>query len=90
MSKVITKQVLNKVFWRGIFMQFSWNYERMQTLGYCWTILPVLKKIYKDDSQGLKSAVTRNLEFFNTSSLYGNAVRVFPWLWKKLLLMVKK
>ena len=66
MSKVITKQDLNKVFWRGIFMQFSWNYERMQALGYCWTILPVLKKIYKDDSQGLKSAVTRNLEFFNT------------------------
>ena len=46
MSKVITKQDLNKVFWRGIFMQFSWNYERMQALGYCWTILPVLKKIY--------------------------------------------
>lgn len=47
MSKVITKQDLNKVFWRGIFMQFSWNYERMQALGYCWTILPVLKKFIK-------------------------------------------
>ncbi len=38
----------------------------MQALGYCYTILPVLKKLYKNDPEGLKKAVTRNLEFFNT------------------------
>jgi mannose/fructose/sorbose-specific phosphotransferase system IID component len=65
-EKIITKSDLNRVFRRGIGMQFSWNYERMQALGYCWTILPVLKKLYKDDDEGLKTAVIRNLEFFNT------------------------
>lgn len=65
-ENIITKKDLNRVFRRGIGMQFSWNYERMQALGYCWTILPVLKKIYKNDEEGLKKAVIRNLEFFNT------------------------
>lgn len=67
MSKqVISKKDLNKLFWRGIGFQFSWNYERMQGLGYCWAILPILKKLYKNDSEGLRKAVKRNLEFFNT------------------------
>lgn len=64
--KVITKKDINRVFRRGIAMQLSWNYERMQALGYCWTILPVLKKIYKGNDERLKKAVIRNLEFFNT------------------------
>lgn len=65
-TSVITKKDLNRVFRRGFAMQFSWNYERMQALGYCWVILPILKKLYKDDPEGLKAAVIRNLEFFNT------------------------
>ncbi|MEF9892971.1 MAG: PTS system mannose/fructose/sorbose family transporter subunit IID [Anaerorhabdus sp.] len=65
-TNIITKKDLFTVFLRGIGYQFSWNYERMQALGYCWTILPVLKKIYKDDPDKLHEAVTRNLEFFNT------------------------
>lgn len=65
-SGVITKRDLISVVWRGIFLQLSWNYERMQALGYCYCILPILKKLYKDDPEGLKKAVTRNLEFFNT------------------------
>lgn len=65
-NNIITKKDLNRVFRRAFGMQFSWNYERMQALGYCWTILPTLKKLYKDDPEGLKHAVNRNLEFFNT------------------------
>lgn len=65
-NTIITKKDLNRTFRRGFGLQFSWNYERMQALGYCWTILPILKKLYKDDSEGLKTAVIRNLEFFNT------------------------
>lgn len=65
-NSIITKKDLNRVFIRSFGMQFSWNYERMQALGYCWSILPVLKKLYKDDAEGLKAAVVRNLEFFNT------------------------
>ncbi len=62
----ITKKDLARICRRGIGMQFSWNYERMQALGYCFSILPALKKIHQDDPEGLKESVIRNLEFFNT------------------------
>lgn len=65
-EQIVSQKDLRRIFFRGIGMQFSWNYERMQALGYCWTLLPILKKIYKDDPAGLKAAVVRNLEFFNT------------------------
>lgn len=65
-SNAITKKDLNRVVRRNILLQLSWNFERMQALGYCYTILPVLKKLYKNNPEGLKKAVERNLEFFNT------------------------
>ena len=61
----LTKKELVNIFWRGHLLQASWNFERMQSLGYTWIILPALKKYYKDDPEGLQRAVARNLEFFN-------------------------
>lgn len=65
-QKKISHGDLIKVFWRSFFLQGSWNYERMQALGYAWTIKPALEKLYGDDKEGLKAALERNLEFFNT------------------------
>ncbi len=64
---IITKKDMWILFWRGMLLQLSWNFERMQGLGYCYCVLPVLRKLYKDDPEGLKKAVQRNLEFFNTA-----------------------
>lgn len=36
----ITKRDLIRIFWRGIGMQFSWNYERMQALEILSSGLP--------------------------------------------------
>lgn len=44
----------------------SFNYERMQAGGFTWAMLPILKKIYKDDKPGLSAAMKDNLEFINT------------------------
>jgi mannose/fructose/sorbose-specific phosphotransferase system IID component len=65
-TQVITKKELNSIFWRSMLLQLSWNYERMQSVGYCYSILPALKKIYANNPDHLNEAVTRNLEFFNT------------------------
>ncbi|EEX6909767.1 PTS N-acetylgalactosamine transporter subunit IIC [Escherichia coli] len=46
--------------------QASFNYERMQAGGFTWAMLPILKKIYKDDKPGLSAAMKDNLEFINT------------------------
>ena len=64
----ITKKDMWTLFWRGMLLQLSWNFERMQGLGYCYCILPILKKLYRDNPEGLKKAVKRNLEFFNTTT----------------------
>jgi len=60
----MTSGVLCRAFARSFFVQASWNFERMQNLGFCYAILPVLKSLYSGDE--LKSAIKRHLEFFNT------------------------
>ncbi len=61
----LDKKTLNKMAMRSMFLQASFNYERMQAGGWLWGILPGLKKIHtnKDD---LAASMSHNLEFFNT------------------------
>ncbi|MDI3311515.1 MAG: mannose/fructose/sorbose PTS transporter subunit IID [Thermoanaerobacterium sp.] len=56
---------LLKIFWRMQFYQISWNYERMQNLCYCYSMIPVLKKLYKTKER-LSVALKRHMEYFNT------------------------
>ena len=65
-SKVITKQDITKLGLLSTFLQASFNYERMQAGGFLVSQLPLLKKIYKDDKEGLSAAMQDNLEFINT------------------------
>ncbi len=61
------KKILRAVTFRsGFLLQCSWNYERMQALGYLFSILPALKRIYRDNEL-LKRAAKIHLEFFNTN-----------------------
>ncbi|WP_171333874.1 PTS system mannose/fructose/sorbose family transporter subunit IID [Enterococcus cecorum] len=53
------------VAWRSTFLQGSWNYERMQNGGWCYAMIPAIKKLYKDP-EDRKAALKRRLEFFNT------------------------
>lgn len=66
-ENIVDKKTLNSVFLRSLQMEFSWNYERQMNMAYCYAIIPALKKIYKDDLEGLKKALKRHLEFFNTT-----------------------
>ena len=61
----INKKDLNKMFWRLLAFQLSWNYERMQNLGYLFVMKPILKKVYKNSTKEEKiQAMKRHLEFF--------------------------
>ena len=64
-AKPLDKKTLNKMVWRSLFLQASFNYERMQAAGWLYGILPGLEKIHtnKDD---LSKSMKHNLEFFNT------------------------
>ncbi|HGW6192383.1 TPA: PTS system mannose/fructose/sorbose family transporter subunit IID, partial [Enterococcus faecalis] len=67
MENKITKKDLNKVFWRSQLIQFSHNYERMQSLGTLFGMSPILKRLYKNRSKEERiAAYARHLEFFNS------------------------
>ena len=53
------------IFFRSFFIQAGWNYERFQNLGFAFSILPALKKIY-GTGEALNAAVLRHLGLFNT------------------------
>ncbi len=62
----ITKRDLKKVYRRWLLGgQTGWNYERMQGLCYCFSMMPVLRKLYTKE-EDLKKAVKQHLQFFNT------------------------
>lgn len=62
----LDKKTLNQMVWRSLFLQASFNYERMQAAGWLYGILPGLKKIHGDDKDDLAASMSHNLEFFNT------------------------
>ncbi|AWX14757.1 PTS mannose transporter subunit IID [Mergibacter septicus] len=66
-ERKVTKSDLNSVVLRSNLFQGSWNFERMQALGFAFSMVPVIKRLYPDpNSQERKDAIKRHLEFFNT------------------------
>lgn len=61
----LTKSDRKKVWWRSTFLQGSWNFERMQNLGWAYTLIPAIKKLYTKKEDQI-AALERHLEFFNT------------------------
>jgi mannose/fructose/N-acetylgalactosamine-specific phosphotransferase system component IID len=67
----LTKADLWQAFVRYVFAaQLGWNYERMQSVGYCYSMLPILKKTHPDP-EDFKEAFITNLNFFNTNPIVG-------------------
>lgn len=68
MSNVkFTKKDINRAYFRWYLGgETGWNYEKMQGLGYCYTMMPFLKKIYQDEDE-LNKAVKNHLQFYNSN-----------------------
>ncbi len=61
----LTKGDIWSMFFRSNFLLGSFNFERMQSIGFCVTLIPAIKRLYskkEDQAEALK----RHLEFFNT------------------------
>lgn len=65
-ERKLTKKDLNRVAIRSLGMEWDWNYERQMNMAFCYSMLPIIKKLYpnKDDQT---EAMQRHLEFFNTT-----------------------
>lgn len=63
-GKKLTKKDKVSMFIRSNFLQGSWNFERMQSLGFCFAIIPAIRRLYEGEER--EEALKRHLEFFNT------------------------
>ncbi len=68
----LDRSVVRKAMWRHLItLQWSWNYERMQALGYLYSMLPVINAVYKDKADRIV-AMKRHLVFYNTNPQVGS------------------
>lgn len=61
----VSKKTLTKMIWRSTMLQASFNYERMQSGGWLWAMLPGLEEIHTN-KQDLATSMTHNMDFINT------------------------
>ncbi|MEG2291052.1 MAG: PTS system mannose/fructose/sorbose family transporter subunit IID [Clostridium sp.] len=66
-KKVLTKKDYLITSLRAFFLQNGFNYGNYQGLGYANILYPSLKKIYKNNEDGLKDTLEENIEFFNSN-----------------------
>jgi len=70
-SVKLSRTVLRQTFVRFIFVgQLGWNYERMQSVGYCYSMLPIFR-VTRPDPEDFRDAFITNLNFFNTNPIIG-------------------
>ncbi|WP_159649642.1 PTS system mannose/fructose/sorbose family transporter subunit IID [Erysipelothrix aquatica] len=72
-NKVIDTKTLKQTFRRSFFSMTSINYERYTSLGFCYAMIPTIRKLYKTESEQIE-ALRRHNEFFNCHPYTGNAV----------------
>lgn len=76
LTKKLTKSEINKAFWiYQLGCEESNSYERLQSLVYCASMIPAIKKLYAGDKEAQKAALKRHLTFFNTEGTIGASIQ---------------
>ena len=65
-QKKITQGDLVSMFLRSNLQQASFNFERIHGLGFCYDMIPAIKRLYPENNEARRQAIKRHLEFFNT------------------------
>ena len=53
--------------------EVSNSFERMQSVAFCYSMIPILEKLYKK-KEDLSEALVRHLNFFNTQGIWGTPI----------------
>ncbi len=70
----LTKKDLTGSWMRWItFGQTCYNYERMQGMGFCHSMLPIIKRLYPN-KEDRAAAMQRHLTYYNTENNWGSMV----------------
>ena len=71
-EKTLDRSDLNKAWWIWTFFNLSaFSMERMQAPAFVYMMSPVMKRLYGDDPEEIKSALKRHMVFFNTEPQTG-------------------
>ncbi len=72
--KKVSKKTLNSSFWRWWYGNLTcFSQEHMQTFGYMWSMLPIIKELYATKEEQSK-AMEAYYPFFNTEPQIGSIV----------------
>lgn len=71
--ELLTDKELKQTFRRSFFSMTSINYERYCSLGFCYAMIPAIKKLYPNKEDQI-AALKRHNEFYNCHPYTGNAV----------------
>ncbi|WP_134078772.1 PTS mannose transporter subunit IID [Haemophilus haemolyticus] len=69
----LTKGDILSTYFRSTFLLGSFNFERMQSMGFCVSMIPTIKRLYSKKGDQA-AALKRHLEFFNTQPWVGSAI----------------
>lgn len=69
---LITRPDIKSIFYRSMFLEANFNFETCQNTGFAFSLVPVIKKLYKTPA-AISVALKRHLQFFNTSP-YGSTL----------------
>lgn len=70
----VTKGDLIKSCALSTFLLAGWNFERMQAMGFCHSLIPIIKRLYNGRTEEIKNALKRHLVFYNTTPFVSNAI----------------
>ena len=73
-EKMLNNRDLMRMYWRSTFLLGSFNFERMQAMGFCYTLMPAIRKVYRGDKAAEAAALKRHLEFYNTQPWVSSVV----------------
>lgn len=62
----------------------------MQALGFCFSMVPAIRRLYPENNDARKQAIKRHLEFFNTQPFVAAPILGVTPLWKNSVLTAQR
>ena len=72
-KKKLSKFTLLRAAFNSFYIQASWNFERMQALGFVHCLSRAVRTLYDDPSM-VKKSLLHHLEFFNTNPYLASTI----------------
>ena len=70
-NRKIKFPVFISIFFRSFLIQAVWNYQSMLSIGFCFALAPVAKKLFKDRKKRIEF-YNRHLNFFNAHPYFSS------------------